>query len=129
MRSSETLEAGSEVISACKDDWFFVKKRNIIEIDRKQGGEPGRMVKVIMLWFVVINIIGYVVMSEDKNKARKRRERVPEKTLFLLAAMGGALGVLIAMYRKRHKTRHMSFRIGIPLLLLLNIFLYSYFLR
>ncbi|HEY4430804.1 hypothetical protein CA600_29230 [Paenibacillus sp. VTT E-133280] len=87
------------------------------------------MVKVIMLWFVVINIIGYVVMSEDKNKARKRRERVPEKTLFLLAAMGGALGVLIAMYRKRHKTRHMSFRIGIPFLLLLNIFLYSYFLR
>ncbi len=81
------------------------------------------------MWFVVINIIGYVVMSEDKNKARKRRERVPEKTLFLLAAMGGALGVLIAMYRKRHKTRHMSFRIGIPLLLLLNIFLYSYFLR
>jgi len=87
------------------------------------------MVKVVMLWFVVINIIGYVVMSEDKIKARKRRERVPEKTLFLLAAMGGALGVLIAMYRKRHKTRHMSFRIGIPLLLLLNIFLYSYFLR
>jgi len=129
MRSSEKKEAGSEVIRACKDDWFFVKKRNIIEIDRKQGGEPGRMVKVIMLWFVVINIIGYVVMSEDKNKARKRRERVPEKTLFLLAAMGGALGVLIAMYRKRHKTRHMSFRIGIPLLLLLNIFLYSYFLR
>lgn len=129
IRSIEKKEAGSEVIRVCKDDWFFVKKRNIIEIDRKQGGEPGRMVKVIMLWFVVINIIGYVVMSEDKNKARKRRERVPEKTLFLLAAMGGALGVLIAMYRKRHKTRHMSFRIGIPLLLLLNIFLYSYFLR
>ncbi|MFC3749483.1 DUF1294 domain-containing protein [Paenibacillus sp. GCM10012306] len=87
------------------------------------------MVKLVMLWFVAINIIGYVVMSEDKNKARKRRDRVPEKTLFLLAAMGGALGVLIAMYRKRHKTRHMSFRIGIPLLLLLNALLYSYFLR
>ena len=42
--------------------------------------------------------------------------------------MGGALGVLIAMYRKRHKTRHTSFRIGIPLLLLLNILLYGYFL-
>jgi uncharacterized membrane protein YsdA (DUF1294 family) len=87
------------------------------------------MVKLVMLWFVVINIIGYVVMSEDKKKARKRRDRVPEKTLFLLAAMGGALGVLIAMYRKRHKTRHLSFRIGIPLLLLLNALLYSYFLR
>ncbi|MFE4713187.1 MULTISPECIES: DUF1294 domain-containing protein [Bacillales] len=87
------------------------------------------MVKLVMVWFVVINVIGYVVMSEDKNKARKRRDRVPEKTLFLLAAMGGALGVLIAMYRKRHKTRHLSFRIGIPLLLLLNALLYSYFLR
>ncbi|GGF96879.1 hypothetical protein GCM10010912_47040 [Paenibacillus albidus] len=87
------------------------------------------MAQIVMLWFVVINIIGYVVMSEDKNKARKRRDRVPEKTLFLLAAMGGALGVLIAMYRKRHKTRHMSFRIGIPLLLLLNVLLYGYFLQ
>jgi len=87
------------------------------------------MIQALMLWFVVINIIGYVVMSEDKNKARKRQQRVPEKTLFLLAAMGGALGVLTAMYRKRHKTRHLSFRIGIPLLLLLNILLYGYFLR
>lgn len=87
------------------------------------------MVKGVLVWFVLINIIAYVVMSEDKNKARARRDRVPEKTLFLLAFMGGALGILIAMYRKRHKTRHASFRIGIPLLLLLNILLYGYFLR
>lgn len=87
------------------------------------------MVKGVLVWFVLINIIAYVVMSEDKSKARARRDRVPEKTLFLLAFMGGALGILIAMYRKRHKTRHTSFRIGIPLLLLLNILLYGYFLR
>ncbi|MDF9844636.1 MULTISPECIES: DUF1294 domain-containing protein [unclassified Paenibacillus] len=87
------------------------------------------MVKGVLVWFVLINLIAYVVMSEDKNKARARRDRVPEKTLFLLAFMGGALGILIAMYRKRHKTRHTSFRIGIPLLLLLNILLYGYFLR
>ncbi|MNC00932.1 DUF1294 domain-containing protein [Paenibacillus camerounensis] len=87
------------------------------------------MVRGVLIWFVLINIIAYVVMSEDKNKARARRDRVPEKTLFLLAFMGGALGILIAMYRKRHKTRHTSFRIGIPLLLLLNILLYGYFLR
>jgi uncharacterized membrane protein YsdA (DUF1294 family) len=94
-----------------------------------QGGGAGKMVRGVLLWFVLINIIAYVVMSEDKNKARARRERVPEKTLFLLAFMGGALGILIAMYRKRHKTKHASFRIGIPLLLLLNILLYGYFLR
>ncbi|MNC17348.1 hypothetical protein D3C75_652240 [compost metagenome] len=94
-----------------------------------QEGGAGKMVRGVLLWFVLINIIAYVVMSEDKNKARARRERVPEKTLFLLAFMGGALGIWIAMYRKRHKTRHTSFRIGIPLLLLLNILLYGYFLR
>ena len=67
-------------------------------------------------------------MSEDKRRARNRRDRVPERTLFLLAAIGGALGVLIAMYRKRHKTRHLSFRVGIPLLLFVNAVLYAFFM-
>ncbi|CAM3011667.1 DUF1294 domain-containing protein [Paenibacillus sediminis] len=66
-------------------------------------------------------------MSEDKKRSRFKRERVSERTLFLLAAIGGALGVLIAMYRKRHKTRHLSFRLGIPMLLFLNAVLYGYF--
>lgn len=82
----------------------------------------------LWVWFIFINAVGYLVMSEDKKRARNRRERVPEKTLFLLAAIGGALGVWIAMYRKRHKTRHLSFRIGIPLLLFVNAVLYAYFL-
>lgn len=68
-------------------------------------------------------------MSGDKDKARKRRDRVPEKTLFLLAAIGGALGVLAAMYVRRHKTRHISFVVGIPVLLVLNAVLYGYLLR
>lgn len=81
----------------------------------------------LVLWFVVINAIGYLIMSEDKRRAQsKRRDRIPEKTLFLIAAIGGALGVLIGMYRKRHKTRHASFRLGIPLLLFLNAVLYGY---
>ncbi|MFD1773609.1 DUF1294 domain-containing protein [Paenibacillus rhizophilus] len=87
------------------------------------------MVKIVAIWFAIINIIGYIVMSEDKDKARGRRERVPEKTLFLLAAIGGALGVMTAMYRRRHKTRHLSFVIGIPVLVLLNVLMYSYFLQ
>lgn len=82
----------------------------------------------IMVWFVFINLVAYIVMSDDKRRARQRKERVPEKTLFLLAAIGGALGVLVAMNTKRHKTKHASFRIGIPLLLLLNAVLYGYFL-
>ncbi|MFD1136714.1 DUF1294 domain-containing protein [Paenibacillus urinalis] len=83
---------------------------------------------VIILWFVFINVVAYLVMSEDKRRAQKRRDRVPEKTLFLLAAIGGSLGILIAMYRKRHKTRHASFTIGVPVLLFVNAILYGYFL-
>ena len=66
-------------------------------------------------------------MSEDKRRARLGKERIPEKTLFLLAAIGGSLGVWAAMYRKRHKTRHLSFKVGIPLLLFLNAVMFGYF--
>ncbi len=87
------------------------------------------MITALWIWFIIINMVGYLVMSEDKKRAQKRRDRVPEKTLFLLAAIGGSLGVIIAMYRKRHKTRHTSFRIGIPILLFINAVLYGYFIR
>lgn len=86
------------------------------------------MREVVMIWFVFINLIAYLVMSDDKRRARERKERTPERTLFLLAFIGGALGILISMYTKRHKTRHSSFVIGIPLLLVLNAALYTYFL-
>lgn len=86
------------------------------------------MTNALWIWFVLINMVGYLVMSEDKKRAQKRRDRVPEKTLFLLAAIGGAMGVMIAMYRKRHKTRHASFRIGLPVLLFINAVMYGYFM-
>lgn len=95
---------------------------------RNSGEEAAHTRTVLLFWFLFINVVAYLVMSDDKKRAKQRRERIPEKTLFLLAAIGGALGVLLAMNTKRHKTKHLSFKVGVPLLLLLNAVLYGYFL-
>lgn len=83
----------------------------------------------LIVWFIFINVVAYLVMSDDKRRAQQRRDRTPERTLFLLAFIGGATGVWLAMYRKRHKTKHASFTIGIPLLVFLNAVMYGYFLQ
>lgn len=63
----------------------------------------------------------FAMMGIDKALAKRGAWRVPEKTLFLLALLGGALGGIIGMYFFRHKTRHTSFKAGLPMLLIVNI--------
>lgn len=72
---------------------------------------------IMLIWCSVMSFICFMAMGIDKLKARAGKWRIPERTLFLLAAMGGMLGMLAF----RHKTKHKSFVIGMPLLLLLNI--------
>ena len=60
-------------------------------------------------------------MGADKWKARHDNWRVPEKTLFLSAILGGSVGALAGMYLFRHKTKHLSFTIGMPVILALQI--------
>ncbi|WP_017814619.1 MULTISPECIES: DUF1294 domain-containing protein [Paenibacillus] len=83
---------------------------------------------LLWIWLLVINCIAYITMSIDKSRAERRRtrHRIPEKNLFGLAAIGGALGIWVSMYTRRHKTKHRSFVVGIPLLLVLNILMYGY---
>lgn len=75
------------------------------------------------LWYYLaaINAAGIAVMGIDKQKAKRRLSRVSEKSIFTLAAVGGALGVWLGMSLFRHKTKHKSFSLGIPALLMLNI--------
>ena len=68
-------------------------------------------------YLLVINLEGFALMGADKSRARRGRRRVPEATLFVVAVLCGSLGVLCGMYAFRHKTRHNSFAIGMPLLL------------
>ena len=79
----------------------------------------------------VMTLVGLGAMGLDKTIARKNgervqrgrkpRRRIPEKTLFLIAALGGSLGVLAGMYLFRHKTKHKSFVFGVPLILAAQI--------
>ena len=73
-----------------------------------------------LLYLLLINATGFILMLLDKQRARKKRWRIPERTLMTSALLGGSLGCLIGMYTARHKTRHPKFTIGIPLILLLQ---------
>lgn len=79
------------------------------------------VLEVIICYLGIMNVIGFLFMGLDKWKARKRAWRIPEATLFLIAALGGAVGSMLGMYLFRHKTRHWYFQYGIPAILVLHI--------
>lgn len=76
----------------------------------------------------VINIITFAVFGIDKLKAVRDKWRVPEKVLFLLSLLGGSLGAIVGMYSFRHKTKKLAFKIGIPLILIVQI-VFIYFMN
>lgn len=79
---------------------------------------------LIGLW-VGLSLWAFLLMGWDKSRSKQRgKRRVPEKRLFLLGALGGALGVWAGMKTWRHKTQHRSFTIGIPYLVAVNIIVY-----
>lgn len=77
-----------------------------------------------LLWYLLaINLAAFCVYGADKRRARRDAWRIPEKTLFLLALLGGSLGALAGMHAFHHKTRKWYFRFGIPAILLLQLLL------
>ena len=81
----------------------------------------GTWLYVLAGYLALIKAITFAVYGADKRRARKDRWRVPERTLFLLAVLGGSLGALLGMHVFHHKTKHWYFRLLIPLILLLQI--------
>lgn len=71
-----------------------------------------------LLYLLAINILLFSVMGADKSCARRHRGRVPERTLFTLCLLGGGVGGVLGMLAFRHKTRHVKFVVGFPLILL-----------
>lgn len=77
--------------------------------------------KLFLIYLLIINAAGFALMLIDKWKAKKNLFRIPEATLMTLAALGGSIGSLLGMYTVRHKTQHLKFTLGIPLILAVQI--------
>lgn len=79
------------------------------------------IVWILLIYLAVINLTGFLMMAIDKHKAKIKAWRIPESNLFLIAIVGGSLGSLAGMFIFRHKTKHWSFLIGMPLILFVQL--------
>ena len=74
-------------------------------------------------YLLIINLVTFAVYGIDKRRARQGRWRIQESTLLLLAVAGGTPGALAGMFGFHHKTKHLKFMAGVPLILFLQILL------
>lgn len=79
------------------------------------------MEHILTLYLLIINASGFLLMLADKYKAKKKLWRIPEATLIGVAVLGGSIGVLAGMYTVRHKTRHLKFTLGVPVILAVQL--------
>ena len=83
--------------------------------------------KYLLVYLAIINAFSYLLMLVDKVKAKKKRQRIPERTLLLVCAIGGSIGGMIGMKLFRHKTLHPQFTMGIPVMLAVQVSLFILF--
>lgn len=86
-------------------------------------------ISIFLIYILIINIIGYTLMYLDKRKAIKHTYRISEKTFFIISFLFGATGVYLGIYKFRHKTKHYSFTVLVPALIILNLFFVIYILN
>ena len=77
----------------------------------------------VFSYLILINVLGLVFMLADKRRAKKNRWRIPEARLMAVALLGGSLGILLGMHLFRHKTKHLKFAIGVPVIFAVQVVL------
>ena len=75
----------------------------------------------LIVWCALLSLISIFVTIHDKHSAGKHRRRTPEKTLLLLACLGGSAAMYLTMLLIRHKTKHPKFMLGIPVIIAVQI--------
>ena len=83
--------------------------------------------KYFAIYLCIINALAFLLMHIDKKKAKKNSWLIPEATLMGMCAIGGSVGGLVGMYLFRHKTKHIKFYLGIPVILVLQLVALYYF--
>ncbi|MCL2392563.1 MAG: DUF1294 domain-containing protein [Oscillospiraceae bacterium] len=78
-------------------------------------------ISIEIIGLIVWNFFTFCLYGIDKYKAKHNKWRISEKVLLLAAVLMGAVGALLGMYIFRHKTKHLAFKIGVPIILLINI--------
>ena len=78
----------------------------------------------IMTYLVLVNAAALVLMLADKQKAKQGVWRIPERALIGIALIGGSIGAILGMHLFRHKTRHLKFTLGLPLILAAQVWMY-----
>lgn len=81
----------------------------------------------LLIYLIIINLAAFALMGIDKRRAVRHAWRIPEKTLFLSALLGGSIGAVAGMRFFHHKTRHRYFRYGMPAIFLLQLILAVFF--
>lgn len=76
---------------------------------------------ILIIYLILINFLGIASMASDKIRAMERRYRIPESVLLLISIIGGSIGSIAGMLLFRHKIRRAKFRIGLPVILILQI--------
>ena len=85
------------------------------------------MLKYLLFYLIIINIISFILMFVDKQKAKKHKWRISEATLIGSSVIGGSIGMLLGMYCFRHKTKHKKFTILGPLILIIHIGIFLFY--
>lgn len=85
--------------------------------------------KIFVIYLLLINSIAFLSMGIDKYKAKHHKWRIPEKTLFFLAIIGGSIGSNLGMQVFRHKTKHAAFIFGMPCIFIIHILLFVFYMN
>ncbi|WP_328286281.1 DUF1294 domain-containing protein, partial [Peribacillus psychrosaccharolyticus] len=85
-----------------------------------------QLITELWIYAVVINVLAYFTMGIDKKRAQNHQYRISERTLWVLAWIGGATGAFAGMKKFRHKTKHFAFKWGFPALMIIQLVLVGY---